>query len=339
MWSRRDFLVTAGASLGLAACARTNPTQPAAVEILDPAAETLIGQGAQLETLAEGFTWAEGPTWDRTRDCLYFTDVPENQAFRWSPEAGLEVFLDPSGAAPENIAGLREPGANGLWYGADDQLYVCNHGTRSIERLNLDDLSRVTLIDRFEAQRFNSPNDLVVARDGRIYFTDPPYGLEGLDASPLKELAWNGVYCLEPDGQCYRLTDAMSFPNGVALSPDETWLYVAQSDPDAPILRRFALQDGRVSGSGDVIFDGTAYLAAGDPGLPDGMAVTLSGHVLMTGPGGVFLLAPDGRALARIRTGSATANCAFGGDGHDLYITAQDRLLRIRLAVRGLQWS
>lgn len=131
----------------------------------------------------------------------------------------------------------------------------------------------------------------------------------------------------------------MSFPNGVALSPDETWLYVAQSDPDAPILRRFALQDGRVSGSGDVIFDGTAYLAAGDPGLPDGMAVTLSGHVLMTGPGGVFLLAPDGRALARIRTGSATANCAFGGDGHDLYITAQDRLLRIRLAVRGLQWS
>lgn len=339
MWTRRSLLLTGGASLGLAACARAEGITAETVEILDPAAETLIGHGAQLETLADGFSWAEGPAWDRARDCLYFTDVPENRAFRWSGEAGLEVFLDPSGVAPENAIGMREPGANGLWYGADGQLYVCNHGTRSVERLNLDDLSRETLVDRFEAQRFNSPNDLVVARDSRIYFTDPPYGLEGLDASPLKEMAWNGVYCLEPDGGCRRLTDIMSFPNGVALSPDEAWLYVAQSDPGAPVLRRFALRDGEVAGPGDVIFDGSAYLAAGDPGLPDGMAVTVDGHILMTGPGGVFLLAPDGRALARIRTGSATSNCAFGGDGHDLYITAQNRLLRMRLSMRGLQWS
>jgi gluconolactonase len=339
MSKRRDILLTGGAALGLAACARLDNTTVEPVEIFDPAAESLIGQEARLEILANGFTWAEGPAWDRARDCLYFTDVPENRAFRWSGQTGLEVFLDPSGVAPDNAAGMREPGANGLWYGADGHLYVCNHGTRSVERLDLDDLSRVTLVDRFEAQRFNSPNDLVVARDGRIYFTDPPYGLEGLDASPLKEMTWNGVYCLEPGGACHRLTDIMTFPNGVALSPDESWLYVAQSDPEAPVLRRFPLHDGRVAGVGNVIFDGTDYLAAGEAGLPDGMAVTVSGHILMTGPGGVFLLASDGRALARIRTGSATANCAFGGDGQDLYITAQDRLLRMRLSVRGLQWS
>ena len=339
MGTRREFLLTTGASLLLGACGETDAALTAAVEIIDRDAEALIGRDTRLERLAAGFTWAEGPTWDRARGCLYFTDVPENRAYRWAPKDGLEIFLDPSGVAPEHAAGLREPGANGLWYGSDGQLYICNHGTRSLERLDLEDLSRVTLVDRFGAHRFNSPNDLVVARDGRIYFTDPPYGLEDLNASPLKELSANGVYCLEPDGRCHRLADTMSFPNGVALSPDEAWLYVAQSDPAAPVLRRFALNDGQVAGTGDVIFDASVYLASGDPGLPDGMAITATGHILMTGPGGVFLLAADGRPLARIRTGSATANCAFGGDGHDLYITAQDRLLRMRLPVRGVQWS
>jgi len=292
-----------------------------------------------LEQLAEGFTWAEGPSWDRARQCLYFTDVPGNRAYRWSDSNDLEVFLDPSGVDASQAVGMREPGANGLWYGQDGWLYLCNHGERSIQRVNLDNLERETLIDRFEGQKFNSPNDLVQAADGTIFFTDPPYGLEGLDASPLKEMTANGVYRLKTDGTCDRLFDHLSFPNGIALSPDEDWLYVAQSDPEAPHIYRAKLDSGNVVGPLELWFDTSEFLAAGDSGLPDGLCISSDGLVFATGPGGVFVLNNDGHMLARILTGRATANCAFGGhDGRTLFMTANDHLLRMTTNAQGVQW-
>lgn len=339
-FSRREVLLGSGSVMlaGFAAC--DSAQAPPVVEILDPAGETLFDASAGLEELASGFVWSEGPSWDRARACLYFTDVPSNKAFRWSQGAGLEVFLDPSGVDPARAEGMREAGANGLWYGEDGALYLCNHGERAVQRLNLDDLSRETLVQQYQGQRFNSPNDLIRAADGTVFFTDPPYGLEGLDDSPLKEMEANGVYRLSTDGTCTRLFEALTFPNGIALSPDEDWLYVAQSDPDAPHIFRAPMADGSPTGPLELWFDASAYLAAGDPGLPDGMAVDAEGHVFATGPGGVFVLAADGTLLARVLTGRATANCTFGGpDGRTLFMTAHDRLVSLTTRTKGYQWS
>lgn len=339
MVTRRETLIGMGglAILGSVGC--TAQRLPEAIEIHDPAGEALFSGSSGLEQLAEGFSWSEGPTWDRVRDCLYVSDVPGNTAFMWSEDGGLETFLDPSGTDWTNAEGIDSPGTNGLWYGADDRLYLCNHGTRSVQRMCPGEDARETLVDRFEGQRFNSPNDLVRASDGTLYFTDPPYGLEGLNGSPLKEMDVNGVYRLSPDGMCERLFDQLTFPNGVALSPDERSLYVTQSDPDAPHLYRAALgADGSV-GALERMYDMADFLAAGDPGLPDGLAVSTQGVIFTTGPGGVLVISPEGRLLARILTGRATANCAFGGqDGRTLYMTAHDRLLRIATNATGVQW-
>lgn len=340
MWTRRDALAGLGAAGALALPQAASAKRPVVFEVFDGRASAALEDGAELETLADGFTWSEGPTWDRVRQRLYFTDVPGNVAYSWSEEEGLSTFLDPSGVAASGAQGLREAGANGLWFGADGQLYLCNHGERAVQRMDVETKARETLAGAFEGQRFNSPNDLVRAADGTIYFTDPPYGLEGLNASPLKEMTANGVYRLAPDGAVERLFDELTFPNGIALSPDERWLYVAQSDPEAPHIFRAPLREGRPAGPLKRIFDASAFLAAGDPGLPDGMAVSAAGTLFATGPGGVLVLSPDGDLLARILTGRATANCAFGGaDGRDLYITANDRLMRARVAERGVQWT
>ncbi len=339
MATRRSILAGGGASLLLAACQRTasRPVSAAVVRIerLDPRLDALIPPGTDARILGTGYQWAEGPAWDRRRDCLYFTDVPANRAYRWRPGRDVEVWLDPSGIPTDQAEGFREPGANGLWMREDGSLLACVHGSRAVEVLDPDSRSRTRLVGEFQGQRFNSPNDLVEAADGSIYFTDPPYGLEGLDASPMKEMAVNGVYCRRPDGVVERLIADMSFPNGIALSPDERRLYVTQSDPQAPVIRSLDLDaDGRVIGD-QRFFDASGL---DGPGLPDGMAVDAQGHIFATGPGGVLILAPDGILLGRILTGRGTANCAFGEDGRTLFLTAQDRLLRLETLSRGVQW-
>ena len=342
MITRRTTLSELGA-IGLSAC--ITPSRGTSLEeksvglgidTISPELSNYLSSDAQIEVLATGYQWSEGPTWDRARGALYFTDVPQNKAYRWRSDASLDIFLDPSGAAETD--GFREPGANGLWYATDGSLLICNHGHRAVEKMNLETGAVTALATSFDGQKLNSPNDLIQARNGVIYFTDPPYGLDGLNASPLKEQDANGVYRVDTDGTVTLLVSDMTFPNGVALSPDESVLYVSQSDPKAPLLRAFEL-----STSGDVVsskelFNAGSFMNANAPGLPDGMAVSDQGGIFVTGPGGVFVLDPNGRVLGRLRTGRATANCAFGEDGRTLFITAGDRLLKVRTKVKGVQW-
>lgn len=338
--TRREFMLASGAALAVAGCGGT--ARAAAVERFDPALDALIDPASMPEELGGGYVWAEGPAWDRERNCLYFTDVPGNTAWRWREGAGVDEFLSPSGIEPDAAEGFREPGANGLWYEGDGSLLICNHGRRAVERMDIATGTRTVLADRFGGEPLNSPNDLVRSPGGTIYFTDPPYGLEGLDASPLKRQDANGVYRLAPDGRIDRLIDDMTFPNGIALSPDGRTLYVSQSDPEAMLIRRLTLEDDGEGGFADegVWFDAARFADDGLPGLPDGMAVAATGHVFATGPGGVLVLSPQGEGLGRILTGRASANCAFGGeDGSVLFITAHDRLLRIPTRTRGVQWS
>lgn len=295
--------------------------------------DLVIAPDARIEKLADGFTWAEGPTWVATGEYLLFTDVPENTMYRWSQRDGVSVFLKPSGYAGPPLAGLREAGANGLSFVGDGVVLLADSGSRLVARLDVQTKQKRTLAERYANKRFNSPNDLVRKRDGTIFFTDPPYGLEGLDASPLKEQKVNGVYRLEPTGKVTLIDDALTFPNGIALSPDERTLYVANSDPKRPIWTAYALSEKGDVSSKRVFADATDLLGADVQGLPDGMKVAANGYVFASAPGGIIVFTPQGQRLGRIETGSAIANCAFGDDGRTLYMTSDSMLARVRLLV------
>ncbi len=334
---RRQVLIgLAGAAAACQAPALLVSDEGATVtlDVFDDGLRDIVDPGAKLIKRAEGFTWSEGPAWDPVRARLYFSDVPQNKAWMWSEAGGKALFLDPSGAA--EAEGFREPGSNGLLYANDGSLLVCNHGLRRVERLNIETRERSVVADQFDGKPFNSPNDVIEASDGTIYFTDPPYGLAGMNDSPLKALTFNGVYRLRPGGTVELLLDDMTFPNGVALSPDQTRLYVSQSDPAAPILRELSFDADGAIASDRILFDAAPFAEDGSPGLPDGMAVDAAGRIFLTGPGGIFVVAPQGQVLGRIRMPKATANCAFGGDGSRLFITSSDKLYELPTKTMGI---
>jgi sugar lactone lactonase YvrE/predicted MFS family arabinose efflux permease len=306
------------------------------IERLDPALDALIPPGAGLELLAEGFAWAEGPVWIADGDCLLFSDVPRNCLYRWSETDGVALFMRPSGYDGERTD-IPEPGSNGLALGPDGRLLLAEHGNRRIARLDefgAPTGGKTTIADRYDGKRFNSPNDLVVAANGDIYLTDPPYGLAGQVDDPDKELDFQGVYLIRmPAGEVVLLA-TQSRPNGIGLSPDGRTLYVSNSDPAAPRIYAYErLTDGGV-GERRTLFDAGALATGGRRGMPDGMAIDASGRLWATGPGGVMIIDPSGRHLGTVLTDQPAANCAFNADGTALYITTGSRLARLRLTLR-----
>jgi gluconolactonase len=306
------------------------------VERKDPALDALLAPDAQMEKLAEGFTWSEGPVWIRKSGHLLFSDVPANRIHRWSEKDGVSVFLEPSGYTGQALH-FREPGSNGLATDRAGNLLLCQHGDRRISRLKPDGRFE-PLAEYFDQRRFNSPNDLCVASNGDLYFTDPSYGLEGLNDSPLKELLVNGVYLRRRTGEIVLLISRLAFPNGIALSPDQKTLYVNQSDPKAPVIQSFPVKPDGTVGEGRVFFDATS-LMPGRKGLPDGLKVDAAGNLWSSGPGGILVIAPSGTLLGILNTGEPTANCGWGDDGRTLYITANSYLLRIRTRIQGAGWD
>ncbi|EJL25201.1 gluconolactonase [Caulobacter sp. AP07] len=303
---------------------------------LSPALDAVVAPDAAIQQLAEGFIWAEGPVWVRDGGYLLFSDVPGNVMYRWSEADGVSEFMNPSGYAGPPTDAFAEPGSNGMALDAAGDLLVCDHGNRALARVDLATRAKTILLDRYQGRRFNSPNDLAVARSGAIYFTDPTYGLKGRNASPLRELSFNGVYRRLPDGAVERLDDGLSFPNGIALSPDERRLYVSISDPEGPRLMVYDLDaDGRPAAKA-VFFDATPLRAAGGLGLPDGMCLDSEGRLYATGPGGVLVITPEGEMIGVIETGTAIANCAFGEDGSTLFLASNHTLARVRLKTTGL---
>ncbi|MCP5515855.1 MAG: SMP-30/gluconolactonase/LRE family protein [Verrucomicrobiales bacterium] len=311
--------------------AKTYPTMGSVLR-LDPALDALIPADAQIEKLAGGFEWAEGPVWNVARQSLFFSDVPRNVIFEWKEGLGTRDYLYPSGYTGQSYRG-KEPGSNGLTLDSQGRLVICQHGNRQVARLESDG-SMTVLARLWKYRRFNSPNDLVYDARGNLYFTDPPYGLARLNDDPAKELLFNGVYLLRADGKLELLNRELTFPNGVALSPDEKTLYVAISDPDHPAIMAYPVNDDGLLGAGACFFD-AAPLQAGGKGLPDGLKVDRQGNLFATGPGGVLVISPEGKHLGTIQTGEATANCAFGDDGSMLYMTADMFLCRIRTSTVG----
>ena len=298
---------------------------------VDPRLNQIVPPNAVLEKVAEGFTWAEGPAWNRGGGYLLFSDVPTNSIIKWKAGEGPSVFLKPSGYTGKEPFTGREPGSNGLTFDAEGRLVFCQHGDRRVGRLEKDG-SRTTLADRYQGKRLNSPNDLIFKSNGDLYFTDPPFGLPKTFDDPNKELPFQGVYRLSKDGKLTLLTTEVKAPNGIAFSPDEKKLYVA--DSARALWFVFEVKaDGTLS-PGRVFFDGTEE-AKGRPGVADSLKVDASGNVFAAAPGGLFVIAPDGSLLGRFDLGTATGNCAWGEDGSTLFITSNSIVYRIRLNTKG----
>lgn len=310
------------------------------IERIDPAFDDLIGHDARLEVLAEGHIWTEGPVWvPRDGGFLLFSDIPRNRIYKWQEGKGESVFLEPSGYTGA-ATNLKEPGSNGLLLDAHGRLLLMEHGDRRVARLDdWNSKTKTTLAHRFENKRLNSPNDGAFKSNGDLYFTDPPYGRMLKDSKaeefPERDLDFCGVYRLSKDGKLTLLTKEMSKPNGIAFSPDEKTLYVANSDPNRPIWMAFSVKDDGTLGKGKVFFNAAKLMAKDRPGLPDGMKVDAKGNVFATGPGGVLVFTSAGNHLGTIATGVPTANCAWGGDGSVLYVTADKALTRIQTKTKG----
>jgi len=316
---------------------------------LDPELDTLLDIESPLEAIASGIQWAEGPVWIRDgavtggaaggasafdRSYLLFSDPPANVAYRWDGKE-TKPFLVPSGLAGPIPKGVREAGSNGMIQGRKGELLMADSGTRAIAAVDLETKEKTILAGKYEGKRFNSCNDLVQAKNGAIYFTDPPYGFTEGDQSPLKELPFNGVYRLDTNGTVHLIESKLTRPNGIGLSPDQRTLYVSVSDDAAPYTWAYSLGDDGLATGRKIFLDHRAGTAAGLQGHADGMKVAASGHLYASGPGGIHVVAPDGRRLGLISTGKKAANCCFGEDGKTLFITSSDQVFRLRLRASG----
>lgn len=323
------------------------------IERLDPALDAIVDPDAKIEVLAEGLLWSEGPVWWKEGASLLFSDIPRNTVFRWNATDGLTEFLNPSGYTgpgpragalhgQEPAAEVDEQGSNGLTFGVDGRLVLCQHGDRRLARLALPlkageqpEPKYQTWADRWEGKRFNSPNDVVVHDGGAAYFTDPPYGLEKGGDTTTRDIDFNGVYRVAPDGAVTLATREMTKPNGLAFSPDQKILYIGQSDSNMPVWRAFDVQGDGSLGPGRILFNAKELVTQGKKGAPDGFKVDQHGNLLATGPGGVLVITPEGKHLGTISTGELISNCAFGDDGGTLYMTSHMYLCRVKLKTRG----
>lgn len=307
--------------------------EEAGIEAYNQAFWDWIPRDAVVEVLASGHDWTEGPLWLEADSSLLYTDIPRNSVYKWKEGQPVAIYLHPSGFMGNNFSGS-EPGANGLLLDPEGRLVLCQHGERRVARmeapLDQPDTVFTALAGEYNGMRFNSPNDGVYHSNGSLYFTDPPYGLPGRMEDPGKEIPFQGVYRLSPSGEVELLTDEFTRPNGIALSPDESKIYIANSDPEQAIWKVFDLDEEGKLANGRLWYDAT-HLIPNEKGLPDGLKVHGKGAVFATGPGGVLVFSAEGELLGRIHTGQATANCALDAEQTALYITADSYLLRVRL--------
>ncbi|MFO7825849.1 MAG: SMP-30/gluconolactonase/LRE family protein [Cyclobacterium sp.] len=285
------------------------------LDIKDQALLDLVAEDAEIEKLADGFRFTEGPVWNKEEGYLIFSDIPANTIYQWKPGGQVSVFREPSN------------NSNGLTYDAAGNLLMAEHGGRKIGSLSPDG-QYDAVVTAYKGTRLNSPNDLIVHSNGAIYFTDPPYGLPA-DASDT--LGFFGVYRFHK-GKTTLIAEDLYRPNGLALSPDERTLYVANSDQPKKYMQ-YPLSKGGKAGKGKLFFN--ASILSGD-GNPDGIKVDEQGNLFATGPGGVLVLAPNGRLLGTIRFPETPSNLAFGGpEGKTLFVTARTGLYAVELKVAG----
>lgn len=299
------------------------------VTIYKNSALSLVDQNSKIEVLGDSFIVAEGPLWDSKNNRLLFTDVRQNKLFSWDENSGISEYIVPSGStgyAPSfKDGGI---GANGITFNKKGQIVLCQHGDRRVAVVsNIKDSNPQfnTIIDNYNGKRFNSPNDLSISKNGDIYFTDPPYGFKNF-SDKFRELDFNGVYKYSVDGSLKLISKEMTRPNGIALSLDEKYIYVNNSDRNDPKIMRFNSK----SFKGKVFFDGSELVKKFKGGF-DGLKIHSSGNIFTTGPNGILILSPKGTLLATINYGKAITNCNFDTNEEYLYVTGFNDISRIKL--------
>ena len=322
----------------LAACevpaAETKADEPAApssageLELRDPAFDRIVPADARIELVATGYVFTEGPLW-LPDGALLFSDIPENVIHRLAAGASSTTrWLEKAGS--DEVSGGGAIGSNGLALDRAGNVVICMHGRGQLVAQDASGKQTV-LAEKYQGKRLNSPNDVAWRKNGDLYFTDPPYGFPKQDEDPKKELTFNGIYRLR-DGELELLHKGMTRPNGLAFSPDERFLYVANSDGARKLWNRFPVNTDGTLGTPVVWLDVTAEK---ERGVPDGLKVDKVGNVFATGPGGVWVIDPEGNPLGRIQPTELPANVGWGEDGRTLYMTARTSVYRIRLSTEG----
>src|SRR5258708_2247976 len=311
------------------------------VEKYDPALDAILPRDAQLEKVAEGFGFTEGPIWidagkpaiapDSSEGFLLFSDPNNNTIYRCTPEGDVQIYRTKSGYTGENIGEYGQPGSNGLTVDSQGRLTICQHGNRRVVRIEKNGVTTV-LADRYDGRRLNSPNDLVYRSDGTLFFTDPPFGLPKFHNDPRRDTPFSGVYSVH-DGKLQLVSTDFTGPNGLAFSPDENFLYVGNWDDKKKVVYRYPVNANATLGKGELFFDMTS--APGEDAI-DGIKVDTAGNLFVSGPGGLWILSPEGKHLGTIRAPEHPHNLNWGGADHrTLYLAAQTGIYRIRLNIPG----
>ena len=303
------------------------------IERLDNSLDAIIPKDAKIEHIATGLTWAEGPLWVASEKMLLCSDVKMDKIYKWTEEEGISVFIEPSGFTGATTDS-REKGSNGLVLNPDGDLVMCQHGNRQIARMDASLKSPaskfIPIVDNYKDKKFNSPNDLIYDSKGNLYFTDPPYGLsEAIMNDPKKELDFQGIYKYTNTNELILMSSQVSRPNGLALSPDESKLYIANTDENEAQWLAFDVKSDTLIGK-KVIYDATSLIGK-EQGFPDGLKVDQYGNIFTAGPGGIWIFSKEFKLLGKIKSGFWSSNCNFDEDHSTLYITADDHLLRVKL--------
>jgi len=303
------------------------------IERLDASLDAIIDNDAKPEIIAEGYEWSEGPVWVESEKMLLFSDVPTNKVYKWTEAKGAELYLTPSGYTG-SVARGGEMGSNGLTLSKDNKLVLCQHGNRQLAIMDaaLSDPKPVfkTIVGNYQSKKFNSPNDLVFRSNGDLFFTDPPYGLEKNMDDPLKEIGFQGVYCVKPSGEIKLLTDSITRPNGIAITPDQKTLIVANSDSTKANWYAFDIADNDSLMNPRIFYNAEEAIKK-EKGNPDGLKIDKNGNVFASGPGGIWIFNSKGKVLGKIKIAAAVSNCAFSPDEKTLYITADMYVLRMKM--------
>ncbi len=301
-------------------------------ERVSPLLDAVMSEEVTVSVIAQGYEWSEGPLWLEDKKMLLFSDVPTNTIYQWTEERGAEVYLKPSGYTGAKPRG-GELGSNGLTLDAEGHLIICQHGDRRVAMMNspIDKpkASFTSIAYELNGKRFNSPND-VVFNNFDYYFTDPPYGLIKQMEDSSKEIPFQGVYQYTSNRKTLLLIDTLTSPNGLAFSPDNKKLYIANSDPEKAIWYVYSLNPFRQIVSGKILYDATSN-AKTEKGLPDGLKVDALGNIFATGPGGIWIFSASDELLGKIKVEEATSNCALTADGKTLFVTNDMNILRIQL--------
>lgn len=306
----------------------TPPPQPEIVR-LDPGLDAVIAPGTRIAKVADTFKFTEGPMWREGR--LWISDVVADKTYAVSPTGAVQLLLDKSGGYPNPPAGAYL-GPNAMVTDKDGTVLLAQQGGRAIVRIMPvgDHLELRPFLSTFEGKKFNSPNDLVFAPDGSLWFTDPSYGLALGDKDPAKELPFNAVYRYA-NGKLTAVIKDLTLPNGIGFSPDGKILYVANSGP-AMYVMRYQVGPGGTLSAGTKLID---YPHPIGRGVPDGLKVDTAGNIWSTGPGGIRIITPTGKVLGQIRLPQTAANLAFAEDGKTVYITAQTTIYRLQIVTPG----